>query len=268
MTVFAAILKGIPLGCQNLEIPSCILKNKKIFCLSINSSHKPYNDNLCLLRAVAFHLTGKQNLEEWTANLFQRFLEHCKVDINDFDEVTLEAINDIEDLTELNISIYEIEVENDQLVGVLSRRSINKHSRSVTLLSYQNHICYTKDLCAVFNCFRCENCNTFFQKHANLRRHLPVCSEKVREKFPNSAYRLKETVFENFRNLELQFQKITNFLKILQFLISNQFAWRKTIPCQTTQLHGWVSMSPFPYQYLLTFSKVPYLYVTHNLSKW
>ena len=98
MTVFAAILKEIPLGCPNLEIPSCILKNKKIFCLSTNSSYKPYN-NLCLIRAVAFHLTGKQNLEKQTAILFQRFLDHCKVDINDFDGVTLEAINDIEDLT-------------------------------------------------------------------------------------------------------------------------------------------------------------------------
>ena len=182
MTVFAAILKEIPLGCQNLEIPSCILKNKKIFCPSTNSSYKPYNGNLCLLRVVAFHLTGEQNLVERTANLLPRFLEHCKVDNDDFDGVTLEAINDIEDLTELNVSIYEIEVENYQLVGVLSRRSINKHSKSVTLLSYQNHICYTKDLSAVFNCFRCENCNTFFQKHANLRRHLPVCSEKVRKK--------------------------------------------------------------------------------------
>ena len=112
MTVFAAILKEIPLGCQNLEIPSRILKNK-IFCLSTKSSHKPYNDNLYLLRAVAFHLTGRHNLEEQTANLFQRYMEHCEVDVNDFKGVTLETINAIEDLTELNITIYEIEVEND-----------------------------------------------------------------------------------------------------------------------------------------------------------
>ena len=100
---------------------------------------------------------------------FPAIFELLKVDINDFDGVTLEAINDIEDLTELNISIYEIENENDQLVGVSSRRSNNKHSRSVTHLSYQNHICYTKDLSAVFNCFRCENCNTF-------SRSMPICA--------------------------------------------------------------------------------------------
>ena len=85
MTVFAAILKEIPLGCQNLEIPSRILKNKKIVCLTTNSSCKPYNDNLCLLRAVTFHLTGRHNLDEQTVNLFQRYLEHCEVDVNDYE---------------------------------------------------------------------------------------------------------------------------------------------------------------------------------------
>ena len=202
LTVFAAILKEIPLGCQNVEIPSRVLKNKKIVCPTTSSSCNPYNDNLCLLRAVTFHLTGRHNLEEQTANLFQRHLEHCEVDVNDFEGVTSETINAIEDLTELNISIYEIEVENDQLVGLLSRRSINKHSRSVTLLSYYNHICYTKDFNAVFNCFRCESCNKFFRKHSNLRRHLPVCSGKIKEKFPKS-YQLKETVFEKLSNFEI-----------------------------------------------------------------
>ena len=160
------------------------------------------NDNLCLLRAVAFHLTGRQ-LKEQTAYIFQRYLEHCEVDVNDFKGVTLETINAIEDLTELNIGIYKIEVENDQLVGVLSRRSINKLSRSVALLIFQNYICYTKDLNAVFNCFSCESCNKNFYKHSNLRRHLPVCGEKVQEIIPTSGYQSKETVFEKLSKFEI-----------------------------------------------------------------
>ena len=99
---------------------------------------KFYNDNLCLIRANAIQLTGKQILEHRKANLFQRCLEYGKVFVDDFD-VTLETINGT-DLTKLNISIYEIEVENDQLSGILKRQSITKYPRSITLLSYQNHM--------------------------------------------------------------------------------------------------------------------------------
>ena len=68
MTVYPAILKEILLGRQNLEVPSCILQKEKNFYQKTNCSHKPYNGFLFLLGVVAFHLTGRQNLEEQTAN--------------------------------------------------------------------------------------------------------------------------------------------------------------------------------------------------------
>ena len=114
MTVFAESLKKIPLGCRNLEILSRILKNKNIFCLKTNFSCKPSKDNLCFIRAVAFHLTGRQILEEQTPNLFQQYLKQCEFDVNEFARVPLERINAIEDPTEEYISIFEIENENDQ----------------------------------------------------------------------------------------------------------------------------------------------------------
>ena len=43
-----------------------------------------FTTTTCLLRAVAFHLTGRYNLEKQTANLFRRYLERCQVDVNDF----------------------------------------------------------------------------------------------------------------------------------------------------------------------------------------
>ena len=203
VTIFAATLDQIPMGCCNLEMPSCILKNKKIYCLMTNSSRQVYDDGLCLLRAVTFHLTGSHNLEEHTADLFHRYVEQSNIDVAEFQGVTLESVKDIEDLTELNISIYDIELDNEKLIGVLSHRSINKYSKSIKLLRYENHICYTKDINAVFNSFRCDNCNKFFPKLSNLRRHLPVCENLVRNKYPSSAYQLKETVFEKLSKFDI-----------------------------------------------------------------
>ena len=164
---------------------------------------------------------------------------------------------------------YEIEVENDQLVGVLSRCSINKRSRNVTLLSYQNHVCYTKDLNAVFNCFRCKIVTSF---SASIPICDVICQFVVKKSEKNSQTlrtNWKKQCSKNIRSLELQFLKIADyFSKISQFLISNHFAWLTSIPSQPIQLHGWVGINHFPYEYLLTFSKLLSFYVIHNRSKW
>ena len=83
-----------------------------------NSSKQLYEDCLCLLRAVSFHLTGNNNLEEQTANLFHRFVEHSKIDVAEFQGINFQGIPRDKDLTELNISIYDIELDNEKLIGV------------------------------------------------------------------------------------------------------------------------------------------------------
>ena len=150
-----------------------------------------------------FHLTGNNKLEEQTANPFHRFVEHSKIDVAEFQGINLESVKDIEDLTELKISVYNIELDNEKLIGVLSHRCINKYSKGIQLLRYNNHICYTKDINGVSNSFRCDNCNKFFSKHSNLRRHSPVCDKLVKNKYPCSAYSLKETVFEKLSQFDI-----------------------------------------------------------------
>ena len=117
MTLFAATLEQIPIGCCNYQDVSPRTKNH---CLVTNSSRQVYDDGLCLLRAVTFHRTGSHNLEEHIANLFHRYVEHSEIDAVEFQGITLESVKDVEDLTELNISIYDIELDNEKLIGALS----------------------------------------------------------------------------------------------------------------------------------------------------
>ena len=65
LTVIAALLKDVPMGCKNAVLPGPLLKNHTINCLTYEEiTRQPYNDNLCLLRAPALHLHGTQRLEE------------------------------------------------------------------------------------------------------------------------------------------------------------------------------------------------------------
>ena len=67
LTVLAALLEDVPIGCKNAVLPEPLLKSHTINCLTFEeNSGQPYNDNLCLFRALALHLHGTQRLEEET----------------------------------------------------------------------------------------------------------------------------------------------------------------------------------------------------------
>ena len=71
ITFFAALLKDVPLGCKDTVLPQPLLKNHNVNCLtSERNARQPYNDNLCLFRALALHSRGNEKLEEETPKNF------------------------------------------------------------------------------------------------------------------------------------------------------------------------------------------------------
>ena len=78
LTVFAALLKVVPIGCKDSVLPEPLLKNQNLNCLTFEkNTRKPYNDNFCLLKAVALNFFGNQRLEEETSKIFNLFLNNC-----------------------------------------------------------------------------------------------------------------------------------------------------------------------------------------------
>ena len=57
LTVFAALLKDLPMGCKDAVLPEPLLKNHTINCLKFKeNTRRPHNDNLSLFRALSPHL--------------------------------------------------------------------------------------------------------------------------------------------------------------------------------------------------------------------
>ena len=57
LTIFAALLRDKPMGCKDAVLPESLLKNHTFNCLTYElNNKKPYNDNLCLFKALALHL--------------------------------------------------------------------------------------------------------------------------------------------------------------------------------------------------------------------
>ena len=117
LTIFASqilstfLLKDVPMGCKNTVLPEPFLKNHNVKCLSFErNTRQPYNNNLCLFRALALHLYGNEELEEETSKTFKLFLNNSEEeDVSKFQGVHLSDVRKVEDSLQLNIFLYDID---------------------------------------------------------------------------------------------------------------------------------------------------------------
>ena len=179
-------------------LPEPILKNHNLKCLTFErNTRQPYNDNLCLFRALALHFHGNEKLEEETSKFFKLFLNNSEErDVSKFQGVHFSDIPKVEDLLQLNILLYDIDFVDGELIGELCRRSVQKYEKSVKLLRYNNHFCYVNNINALFKAFRLTTCDTLVLKMGNLDRHLVTCFDRVDYIYSKNVYELTETLFE------------------------------------------------------------------------
>ena len=108
---------------------------------------------------------GNQRLEEKTSKLFILFINKKDgLSADQFQGVHMNDITFVEDLLTLNIVLYDIDTVDGNFIGEPARRSVQKYETTVRLLRYNNHIRYVNNVIAVFQSFRCPNCNPFFKK--------------------------------------------------------------------------------------------------------
>ena len=73
---------------------------------------------------------------------------------------------------------------------------------------------------AVFQYFRCPNCDTFFNRTFNLDRHLSTCSERVKNVYLRNLYQIRETLFDKLDSFGIKYtneQKLLKNLEIFDF---------------------------------------------------
>ena len=198
LTVFAALLKDVPIGCKNAVLPKPLLKNDTISCLTYEeNTRQPYNDNVCVFRALALYLHGTQRLEEETSKLFNLFINKMGgLSPSQFQGVHRNDMPTVEDLVPLNNLLYDIDIVDGNIVGEFARRSVQKCETTGRLLRYNNHICYVNNINAVFQSFRCPNCDLFVSRTFTLERHLTTCSERVKNIYPKNVCQTQETLID------------------------------------------------------------------------
>ena len=174
-----------------------------------------------MFKALALHLHGNEKLEEETSKIFKLFLNNSEEgDVSKIRGVLFIDIPQVEVLLQLNIFLYDIDFVDEELIGELCRRSIQKYGKIVKLLLYNNHICYVNNINALFRAFRCTTRETFFSRTGNLERHLVTCSDRVKHIYPKNVYKLRKTLFEKLDAFNIPYrndQKLFMNLAIFDF---------------------------------------------------
>ena len=119
VTVFAALLTNIPMGCTDSPLPEPLLRNPEVNCLLSNGHDEPYNDNLCLFRAIAIHLFGSVDVELQAIKVFHNFVTASGCDPKNFTGVSFDQIPIIEEQIKQNILIYDFDIEEGEIIGEL-----------------------------------------------------------------------------------------------------------------------------------------------------
>ena len=155
LTILASLLKDVRIGSNDTVLPEPLLKNHNVNCFTFErNTSQPYNDNLCLVGALALHSHGIKKLEEETSRILIFFLNNSEEgNVSKFQGVHLNDIPKNEDLLQLKIFHYDIDFVDGEKIGELCRRSIQKSEKSVQLLRYNSHICYV-NIKALFKAFR------------------------------------------------------------------------------------------------------------------
>ena len=139
---------------------------------------------------------------------------------NQFKGVHMKDVPIMEDPLTLNILLNDMDIVDGNSIGEIARRGVLKFDNTVRLLRYNNHICYVSNINAVFQSFRCSNCDTLFSRTFNLERHLTTCSKWVKNVYPWNVYQIRVTFFDKLGSLGIKYtseQKIFKNLAKLHF---------------------------------------------------
>ena len=226
VTIFAALLKNIPMGCPDSVLPEPLLRHTQVNCLLSNKDKEPYKDHLCLFRALATHMNGRNDLESHTSRYFTDFTSKSGYDSKSFRGVSVEDLPVVEEIVQRNTFIYDFDIQEGEYVGKLARRSIGRFDKTVKLLRFNNHIIHTNDIDSFFKCFRCPSCDTFFFNKSDYfnKQHLR-CKDRVKHIYPEKVYKLRETLFEKLEGLSLPVSEGNNLFNNLAIFDLSRFVF-------------------------------------------
>ena len=181
---------------SDVVLPDYLLKKTSLTCFVNNWNGKPYNDNLCMFRALMFHKYKSYKVEREVETAYLQW--NSDVSKKEFTGVKLEEISKFEEVFAINVNIYSLD-ENDKATAIY--KSAGLFEDTLYLDKYLNHVSYINNFKAYAKKFTCRKCKRFFERSDLCNKHEPICDDSARLKYPGGFYSSKKNVFEQLMDI-------------------------------------------------------------------
>ena len=181
---------------SDVVLPDYLLKKTSLTCFVNNRDGKPYNDNLCMFRALMFHRHKSYKVEREVETAYLQW--NSDVSKKEFTGVKLEELSKFEEVFAINVNIYSLS-EDDKATAIY--KSAGLYEDTLYLDKYLNHVSYINNFKAYAKKFTCRKCKRFFDQSNNCNRHELTCDDSARLKYPGGFYSSNKNVFEQLMDI-------------------------------------------------------------------
>jgi len=115
----------------------------------------------------------------------ERFYQYCherELNPNKFPGVTLRELVDVEDIFEINVVVYALELDDQSPEATVVQLSHKKYKRTMYVNLHESHFSYIFDVSKYCLRYECPRCSEFWTSH-NFHRHVRTCDAQVKHTY-------------------------------------------------------------------------------------
>jgi hypothetical protein len=131
---------------------------------------------------------------------YDQWCKYINTDLspNDFSGIQLHEIPKAEECFQININIFERQ-QDGAVVPIY--KSSYKFKSNIYLNLHGHHLSYVNNFKAYAKKYQCPKCQRHFDHLSHIKRHLQVCSQVTKLRFPGGDFKTNDTVFDKLEEL-------------------------------------------------------------------
>ena len=217
ITFYIVTCPGVPIGCATITTPLFLQRRRGVLCLLRDSHNKPYNNNHCLMRCLAYHRVKRTRpigLTKVTEDLFSIYITRTGRSREGFEGVTLDELEEFCRIFSIGVKVYQS--DRSHYTSLIWRPEVN-YVDSMNLDCTEKHFSYITCLDTYSQSYRCMLCNKLWNNRFNYERHYNVCKDSIIHSYKRGPFRVKSNLFEV---LALGNIHVPEYLRGYEFMIS------------------------------------------------